>query len=196
MSKFLYSFIVLMLALGLCACSQAPQQEIDSAKAALEAARALEKYAPEAFQKASDALNTAMAEVEAQNGKFALMRSYSQATELLAKAVEAANQAKAAGEAKREEVKKSAETLIQEAQTALDAAKAAVETAPKGKGSEADIAAMKADLEAQSTALMEAQSAFSAGDYLSAQSKSESVKTMATQISDDIAQAKAKRGRR
>lgn len=196
MSKFTYLLAVLILALGLGACAQAPQQEIDGAKAALEAARALEKYVPEVFKQASDALNTAMAEVEAQNGKFALMRSYDQAKQLLAQATESANKAKAAGEAKREEVKKAAEALIQEAQTALDAAKAAVETAPRGKGTEADIAAMKADLEAQATALTEAQSAFSSGDYLAAQSKADSVKTMATQISNDIAQAKTKKGRR
>lgn len=196
MSKLLYSLIVLTLALGLASCAQAPQQEIESAQAALEAARPLEKYSPEAFKQASDALNTAMAEVEAQNGKFALTRSYSQAKELLAQASEAANKAKAAGEAKREEVKKTAEVLWQEAQTALDAAKAAVETAPRGKGTEADIAAMKADLDAQATALDEAQAAFRSGDYLTAQSKAESVKTMATQISNDIAQARAKRGRR
>ena len=196
MSKLLYSLVVIMLALQLGACAQAPQQEIDGAKAAIEAARSLEKYAPEAFKQASDALNTAVAEVEAQNGKFALTRSYSQAKQLLAHATEAASKAKAAGEAKREEVKKTAEVVWQEAQTALDAAKAAVETAPRGKGTDADIAAMKADLDAQATALNEAQSAFRSGDYLTAQSKAESVKTMATQISNDIAQARAKKGRR
>ncbi len=72
----------------LAACAQAPQPQIDAANSALEAARAAEAadYAPEAWTLAQDALNSAMNEVTAQNEKFALLRSYDQATQLLDKA--------------------------------------------------------------------------------------------------------------
>lgn len=196
MLKLSTRILALALALGVAACAQAPDQDIAAAKAAIEDARAIEKYAPESFRQAQDALNAATAEIEAQNGKFALFRSYDQAKELLAKAKDAAASAKKAGEAKREEVKKAAEALMTEAQAAIDAAKSAVATAPKGKGTDADFAAMKTDLESYAATLGEAQGAFGAGDYLTAQTKADSVKTQAGQISADIAQAKAKKAKR
>jgi len=190
-----YSLMV-ALVLGFVACAQAPDQDVTSAKAALEEARSIEKYAPESFKQAQDALNAALAELETQNGKFALFRSYDQTKDLLGKARDAAMAAKTAGEAQREEVKRSAEALMTEAQAAIETATKAIATAPRGKGTEADIAAMRTDVETLGTTLAEAQSAFASGDYLTAQSRADSVKNQASSISADIEQAKAKKARR
>ena len=84
----------------LAGCAQAPQPAIDSANSALEAARTAEaaEYAPEAWTLAQDSLNSAMNEVTAQNEKFALLRSYDQASQLLDKATQAASRARAVAE--------------------------------------------------------------------------------------------------
>jgi hypothetical protein len=196
MSSFVNRTLIVTLALVSFSCAQAPNDQIAAAKAAVEAARAFEPYAPDAFKQAEDTLNTAMAEVEAQGGKFGFMRSYDQSKNLLSTAESAAAKAKAEGEARREAVKLEAQTLIQEAQGSLSAAQTALATAPRGKGTEADLAAMKADLEAMSTTVAEAETALAGGDFLGARAKAESVKTGAAQIAADIEQAKAKKSRR
>lgn len=195
MSNLLRLFLALGLTFSLSGCAQAPQQDIDSAKAVIEEARTAQadKYAPESFQQAEDALQSAMAEIEAQNGKFAMFRSYERATELLAQAKETGTKAKADGEAKRSEARQAAEALIKEAEIALDAAKTSLTTAPRGKGTRADIEAMKAEIETLSSTLTEAHQAFDSGDFLSAKAKADSVKAQAGQISSDIQQARAKK---
>ena len=143
MSKLLILALCLSLvAMGL-ACANAPQASIDEAKNALEAAReaGAEEYAPEAWQGAQDALTSAMTEVEAQNERFALLRSYDAAEQLLEEAQQAANTAATEAAEARERARLEAEGLIQEAQTALTAATTAVDTAPKGKGTAANWAA-------------------------------------------------------
>jgi hypothetical protein len=182
----------------LAACAQAPQPAIDGANQALEKARAAgaEEYAPEAWQLAQDSLKSATTEVQAQNDKFALMRSYDQATQLLDKATKAADAAASEAASAREEAKKRAETAIQEAQAAVTAAQAALEKAPKGKGTEADLLAMKAELESMTASLSKAQEQFNAGKYLAVESSAHSVTEQANAIAADIAQAQSKSKKR
>lgn len=182
-----------LVALG--ACAQAPQEAIDGAAAALEAARTAEapEYAPAAWQLAQDALSSATSEIEAQNQKFALMRSYGDATQLLDKAVQASNAAAAEAASAREEAKRRAEAVLAEAQAALEAAATALASAPKGKGTEADLMAMTAEIEAMTASLATAMEAAASGKYLVAESSAQSIRDQANAISADIAQAKSKR---
>lgn len=177
------------------ACAQAPQEAIDAANQALEAARTAEApdYAPEKWQTAQDALNSAMTEIQAQNEKFALFRSYSEASQLLENATQAANTAGTEAASAREAAKVRAETLLQEAETALAAAKAALETAPKGKGTEADLLAMTQEIETMTGSLASARESFDAGKYLAAEASAQSVKDQANAIATDIAQARSKK---
>ena len=182
----------------LAACAEAPQQNIDAAKSALEAARGAqaEEYAPKAWQLAEDAHNAATAEVEAQNQKFALLRSYDTATELLNKAREQANAATTEANEEREQAKARAEAAITEAETAISEAQTALESAPKGKGTEADLKAMADELTAMTTSLAGAREAFSGGRFQMAQARAESVRDGARAIVADIAQATAKKSKR
>jgi len=181
--------------LGGAACAKAPQEAIDGAKASLQAATDAEaaKYAPESFRAAEDAINSANAEIAAQSEKFALLRSYDQASQLLTLASEAAEKAKVEAEENREKARVSSEAAIQAAKTAIEAAKAAVDAAPAGKGTRAEIEAMRSELVAMETALTEASQMFEAKDYLGAQAKAESVRSQAEAISNDVGQAIAKR---
>jgi hypothetical protein len=184
--------------LALAACAQAPQQAIDAANQALDKAKAAgaEEYAPEAWQLAQDSLKSATTEVQAQADKFALFRSYDQASQLLDKATKAADAAASEAASAKEEAKKRAEAAIQEAQAALQAVQAALEKAPKGKGTEADLMAMKAEVETMTASLAKAQEAFNAGKYLQVESGAKSVTEQANAITADIAQAQAKSKKR
>jgi predicted secreted protein len=81
-----------------------------------------------------------------QNEKWALARGYAVAERLLLQTKEAATVARVEATLNREQVRRSAEQLIQDARVAFDAARTSLQTAPRGKGTEADPAAMRADL--------------------------------------------------
>ena len=92
------SVFVLLFALGLAGCAQPPQgemQEVEKAFASLERADA-ENRAPEEWREAKEAFEAVTREVEAQNMKFALLRSYSKAKELIVVSHRASDLAKEA----------------------------------------------------------------------------------------------------
>lgn len=190
---------VLLVAIAVAAilggCAKAPQEDITAVQASLDKARLAEAdlYAPEALQKAEDALSSAMTEVEAQQARFALIRSFSHAKELLATAKNEADAAVTAAGTGKEAARQEVEVLIRETQQAIEEAKVALETAPTGKGTRAEIEAMKAELETLGTGMTEVQTAYESGRYLDAKAKAQAVKDKAGAISADIAQAKAKR---
>jgi len=85
-----------------------------------------------------------------------------------------------------EEAKNAAVQAQTEAQAAIDEAKALLEKAPKGKGSKADIEAMKADLAGIEVSYAEVQAAIDAEDYFGAKDKAAVVKEKAAGISQQV----------
>jgi chromosome segregation ATPase len=188
-----------LLAVGLVAagCAKPPQVELDALKAKMAEVQAnAQKWAPEAWQKAQDAMNAVNAEVDAQNAKFALLRSYSKAKELITTATtEADAAATAAAEGK---------TRWQgEAQTAVDAAKAAVAAAEtamadldkcrrKPKGFSKDMEMMKGNLDALKAQIAALDSAMASEDYQAAKSSADSLKASLDSMAMEMANAKTK----
>src|SRR5262245_10086812 len=142
------------LALGLAVlivttgCGSPPQADVDAAKSAIDAARqqGAPEYAPEAMKAAEDADAAMQAELDAQQGKFPLFRSYKDAGEKAAAAKQAGEQAQASAQQGKEMAKQQATAAIQEGQTMLTDTQAMLAKAPRGKGSAADLAALKTDL--------------------------------------------------
>src|SRR3972149_1921043 len=116
-SRFIAIAALATLIGGLSACAEAPQEAIEAANASVQAAKdaGAATYAADSLQVAEDALKTATAEVEAQGGKFALFRSYDEASQLLSQASEAAAQAKTDAEQNREKARLSAEAALAQA---------------------------------------------------------------------------------
>src|SRR5262245_13348088 len=75
------------------ACANAPQEDIDAAKAGLDQARQAQAdtWAPNEFQGADQAMSAADAEIQAQNAKW--IKNYDKAKELLNTAKEEAAKA-------------------------------------------------------------------------------------------------------
>jgi len=181
------------LVLVLLGCDKVPQSEIDATRARIDEAitAGADRFAPGSLKDAQAAFASALAEVEKENKR--LVRSYEEARNHLERAQEIAGRAKAEAEVSAAELRRTSEQVIHDARIALDEAGSSVSSAPSGKGALADLAAMRADLDVLKAAMQEAQDAFQEGDYLTAQSKAESVKARAGEISQDVARAKTRK---
>ncbi len=182
---------VLVLGTG---CAKPPDAEVAAAKAAVEQARSAgaPEYVAEAFKGAETGLQKAQEEIKAQDDRFALTRNYDKAKESLARVKADAEKVRTDAVAAKEKAKAAAEAARTDAQAALDGAKALLVTAPKGKGTKADIEVMGADLKIAEAALADARTALDREDYLGAKAKAESAKDKAAAVSAQVQQAKAK----
>lgn len=176
-------------------CAKPPEQEIQKANTAFDAARAAEaeEYVPDAFQVAMDTLRAAEAAKAEADGKFALFRSYGKAKALYVSAEALANQAATEAAAEKERVKQEVTSLLAQGQTTLNSADVALKKAPKGKGTKAEIELIKGDLTAAQTMFTDAQNEFNAGKYKVAKAKVEAAIQKAQSVIDQIEQAKAKK---
>lgn len=181
--------------LALSGCGKAPEEEIQKANVAFDAAKAAEaeQYAPQSYRAALDTLNAAMAAKQEQDSKFALFRGYGKAKALYIETEAMANKAASDAQAEKERVKALVADMLVQAKAALDSASAALAKAPRGKGSKADIELMKSDLAAAQAGYDDAQRSFDAGKYLAAKPKLEVVMDKARKICSDVAAASGKK---
>lgn len=191
--------LVAVLSVGLLAtgCAKPPQQELDGVKAAMDGVQAeASKWAPEAWANVQSAANAVQTELEAQNGKFALLRSYNKTKELIAAEQKAVDDAKAAAVAGKEKAKNDATAAIQAAKDALKGASDAM-TALEGckkkpKEFKKDMEAMKAKYDGLNAQAASLDSAFASEDYLGAKSAADALKGQVDAMNADLAAAKAK----
>jgi hypothetical protein len=187
--------LVKVLVLGVIAafvftsCAKQPTQAMNDAKASIDAAtqEGADVYAKDELKKLNDDNQAALDEITAQSKKF--FKKYGHAKEMLAKLKTDAEAVKALVPARKEEAKKNAVAAQDEAKKAVADAKALLEKAPKGKGTKADIEAMKADLQGLETSLVEVQTAIDGADYFGAKDKATAIKDKALAISDQINKA-------
>jgi chromosome segregation ATPase len=169
-------------------CSK-PQQAIDEAQAALEAAKneGADIYAAEELKALEDSMASAMDEVEAQSKKF--FKSYGDARDSLAQLKADADALKASIPERKEKAKNDAIAMMEEAQAAVAEAKALLEKAPRGKGTRADIEAFTADLKGMEDSLVNVQEMIDSGDYLGALDSAKAIQEKAANISQEIQRA-------
>lgn len=185
----LAAWIMTLWALG--GCAKAPTSEIEATQKTVEATRAAGSadYLPAEDKALSDKLNTAMQEIKTQDEKMAPFRNYEQAKKMLAEVRQQSEQLKTAGAQKKEEAKQQAAALQSEANQAVQKAKDLLAQAPKGKGSEADLAALNADVDALNESMPAVQQAIDKGDYRDAISKATPIKEKANAITAEVEQA-------
>ncbi len=171
------------------ACAKQPTQEMDNTKAAVETAKTAggEIYAKDEFKKLNDDLTAALDEVTAQSKK--LFKKYGKAKEMLAKVKSDADALVPVIAQRKEEAKKAALAAQTEAAAAVTDAKGMLKKAPAGKGTKADIEALKTDLKALEDSLPEVQKAVDTEDYYGAADKAKAIKEKAAGISDQVKKA-------
>ncbi len=197
-SAFRLSYLVafpLLLAAG---CAKPPTADLQMAQNSLGEAKSAgaDSYAAEEYTKAQQTFDQAKAEVAAQDGRFALLRSYGKARALISQARTDANNAKMQAVSGKEQYKGQAQTALDQARLAIESARTSLSTAPVGKDSRADLEAMKGDLDGLDTALSDATSAFAGGDYAAAKQKADQILEQAKAIDADIARAREKFARK
>lgn len=174
-------------------CAKAPQEDIDAARHAVDTARSAgaADYAPESRRQAEELMAQLDTELQAQQKKVALTRSYKETSRLAVAARQAADQAGIDAAAGKEAERAQAQTLLGDARTAIDAARAQLGSAPAGKGTQVEIEAMKSDLTAAEMHLNEAERAFQEGRFRDARTQADAAKATATQVMDAITSAKS-----
>lgn len=189
--------LVLSVALVATGCAKPPQTELDAAKASMDAASAeAQKYAADSWVKAQDAMNAVNAELEAQNAKFALFRSYTKSKELIAAANQAVADASSAAVTGKENARTAAATAVQAAKDAVTAAQTAMTELdacprkPKGYAKDAEI--LKANWEANNAQLADLDAKLAAEDFVGAQTAADAVKASADTLATDLRAAKEK----
>jgi hypothetical protein len=103
-------------------CAKAPQQEITNAQNALEAAKAAKApvFAEDQFKVAQALLDSALADIRAQNSKSPLSHDYAKAKKMLLEATAGAEAAIAAVPAKKAKIFDEAKALFDKIKPALD----------------------------------------------------------------------------
>lgn len=182
----------LVMVSSLVACGKQPVEEINATKAAMEAAvsEGASKYVADEYKVVDGALIAAMEEVKLQDSK--MFKNYDKATQMLAQAKADSEALKAKAIAEKQRLMDQAAADLAAAKTAVATAGDLVANAPKGKGSAADIMAMKADVAGLETALAEVQPLIDAGDFAAASEKALAINDKATALSDEIKAVMAK----
>ncbi|MEW6542687.1 MAG: hypothetical protein AB1411_03655 [Nitrospirota bacterium] len=179
-----------VLAVG---CAQAPTEKLAAAEKAVNEARTAgaPAYLAEDFAKLEGALNSAKKEIADQDAKFALVRDYGKAEELLASVQTDAGRVTTEAGKKKEEAKAAAAQAQQAAQESVKKTQELVAKAPAGKD-RAALEAIKADAAGLAASLAEVQKAIDAEDYLAAQAKAKAIQEKSQAVSAEVEKALAK----
>lgn len=182
---------VLVVLLAFAGCAKEPTAEITAVQQAIEQAKTAEaqEYAPRSLAAANDAWAALQAELDAQKKKFALFRSYKHAKELAAAAQTAGQQAVTDAAAGKERARQEATDLMAQVRTAIEEARQMIATAPRGKGSSADIKALENDLTSVEASLSEVDGVFQTGKYNQAKAKAQAALQSINRIKQDVTTA-------
>jgi len=170
-------------------CASKPEKEISDATAAMNAviSEGLGKYAPEDEKKLKDAMAAINEELKVQDGKT--FKSFDKTKQMLADLTKMAADQKAALPAKKEKAKQDAMAALEAAKAALAESKKALAAAPKGKGTAADIEALRGDVKGAEEMLPEVQGLIDKEDYSAAITKANAIKEKAAGVGDQINKA-------
>lgn len=192
-SVFSISALVLM-ALLISSCAKVPQVELDSAKAAVEAAKTVEanRYLPEEFNTINDSYNAAVTAIEAEKSKFFLSRSYKEVTEKLNAISASTEELKTKTEERKAQVRDEVQATVTAVTQLIAENKELLKKAPKGKEGKAALEAIQNDITVIEASLNEINTLVTNGDYLTAQDKVNAANTKATSINEELKAAIAK----
>lgn len=192
--KIVGAVVIIGMLAAFAGCAKAPEETVVAVQTAIDQARTAgaETYASDALAKVNATFQQAKAEIEVQNGKFALFRSYKNAEALLAQAQTEAQQAQEAAVAGKERARQEANTAIDTARAALQSANDFLAQAPRGKNTKAELDAMQQELTTLQASLDEATGAMAGEDYINAKIKADLVTQKANEIQADVQAAIAK----
>jgi len=191
-NKVLMGLAAIAMVAVLSSCGKKPQAEIDSANAAIEAAKTAEAnvYLPAEFTALQDSLNAVMADITAQESK--LFKKFGPAKEKLAAVVTQANQLAESAATKKEEVKAEVTNLLGSIKAVTEENSKLIPKLPRGKEGAAVIEQIKADVATVDASIVEAQGLSDKGSYMDALNKIKAAKDKADSLNAEIKEALTK----
>lgn len=188
---------LMSMLLMLHACSEKPVSSANETENVIQEARKVgaQEYASEALKLAEDQYQKAQEEIAMQDSSFALMRSYKTAEELLSQARMEADKAVIDAKTAKMNAKADAEAAIVLARTTLGEAHILLAQAPRGKGTQADLQALRGDLEAADSISTELDLTMGKEDFLGVQAKAQAIQNLAVRVHDQVAVAMQKAGK-
>ena len=193
-NKILMGLAAIAMVAVLASCAKKPQVEIDATNAAIAAAQAAEAnvYLPTEFAALQDSMNVINTAIAAKEGK--MFKNFKPEIAKLESLKTAAVNVTNNVAAKKDEVKKEAETILNDIKAVVAENAKLVTKLPKGKEGAAVIEQIKADLGNVDTAVADAQASFDKGTYMDALNKIKAAKVKAdglnTEIKDALTKAK------
>lgn len=197
--KSVVLLIALSIVVSLTACSP-PEEEIQAAESAADKAKAedAETYAPDAWADAQQTLDAAKAEIEKQNDKNFITRSYKDARELLAQAEQKANAAASAAAEERARARDAARNALDTARQGLADVRGLLdelaECPRQPKGFKKDLELLAGQADAIEAEIGNAQQTFDDGDLYGASDAAAAVQERIDSLSAELTAAKEKIG--
>ena len=189
--KKLTVLIMLGVALLVTGCAKAPKPEVDAAKAAYDAAATAQAdvFAPEAFTRAKASMTELDAELSAQGRK--IFKNYGKAKSIALAARKAADDAKAAAEARKTELRNELPRTIASLTDGVRVAEGKLAEALAIPGVRLDAAALRNDLESVKRTLTQAKTDFDGGKLADASTKANQARDLLARANKTIDDARA-----
>jgi hypothetical protein len=193
-NRILMGIAALAMVAFLSSCGKVPQAKIDAVNAAIDSAKVLQAdvYVPAALAAVQDSMKVINTEVEAKKSK--LFKNFKEVEAKLDIALVAAQKVQTDAVAKKEEVKKSVETLLTDIKAVIEENGKLMKRAPRGKEGAAVLEQMKNEMTAVETSVTDAQGMFDKGAYMDAFNKVTAAKETADKINGELKEAIKKAG--
>jgi endonuclease I len=179
-------------------CAKVPQVEVDSAKASVEAAKAVEanRYLAADFNALNDSLNAATVAIETEKSKFFITRDYDAIKNQLIKISADADVLKIKAEERKAQVREEVQQSVVALNQLIVEDKALLAKAPKGKEGKAALEAIQSDITMIEASVNEINTLIGNGDFLTAQDKVKASTVKAESIKEELNNAIAKTKKR
>lgn len=172
-------------------CAKPPEEEITKLNQTFETAQQGDaaEYAPESLRAAADAKQALDVELKAQEETWSVRRSYDKAKELALDAERKAAAAIADGQAARDLAQQQATDDLAALQASVAETRAMLDAAPVGKGTQADLAALRGDLDGVELGLADLEASIAEGRYKEAIGQVQAAQGVVETVRADIQRA-------
>jgi hypothetical protein len=170
---------------GAASCVKPPDDQARKARSALSDLQDVvkaQKWAPDELGAAAAALGEAEKEVRSQNTRIFLMRDYTKATELYARAMEDAVLAREAASAGKQRAEKNAREALDAALAAIVHAQAALTIAPVSRDSRSSFDLLDQQLDRAASRLDDVRNLIVAEEYKDAADRAEEIRDQVTSM--------------
>ncbi len=167
-------------------CSNVPQEEIDSARAAIDHAKlaGAERYTPDLYLALQDSMNAVLVRLESEQSK--LIKNFSDIKVELEEVIQLADEVTLKTGERKEMLKEEILATISEVKSLIDENRKLLLEAPRGKEGTSALVAIRGEIDAVDAAIDEARIMMDQGDYLTIHEKALAARVSAENIHAEL----------